>query len=84
MTVKELIKELEKYDWKMKVYVYDREDQTYDDSFEFKQQVESFMIWEDWKPIASRIDKDYAFAKQSTKERKKVVHKDILVIYADY
>ena len=84
MLVKEFIKELQKYDGDMKVYIYDREDNTYDDSFEFTQQIESFMIWEDWKPIASRIDKNQELAEQSTKQWKNKIQKDVVVIYADY
>ena len=84
MTVKELIEELQKYDWDMKVYVYDREDHTHDDYIEVKQEIESFLLWEDWKPIWSRIDRTLEEAEENTKKREKAVRKDILVIYADY
>ena len=84
MKVKELIKELEKFDWDMKVYVYDREDNTHDDSFVFKQEIESFLLWEDWKPIWSRIDKTLEEAEEKTKKWKLPLKKDVLVIYADY
>ena len=40
MKVKELIKELEKFDWDMEVVVYDREDHTYDDCIEIKKEIE--------------------------------------------
>ena len=85
MKVKDLIKELQKFDWEMKVYVYDREDNTHDDSFEFKKEIESFCIWSDWKPIWSRIDKNKELAMINTLKRKNnIIQRDVLVIYADY
>lgn len=84
MKVKELIKELEKFDWDMEVVVYDREDHTYDDCIEIKKEIESYMVGKDGKPIWSRIDKTIGEAEENTKKREKAVRKDILVIYADY
>ena len=85
MKVKELIEELKKYDENMKVVVYDWEDNTHDDSFTFKKEIESFYIWSDWKPIWSRIDKNKEMAMINTLKRKnKIVQRDVLVIYADY
>jgi len=51
MKVKELIKELEKFDWDMDVVVYDREDHTHDDYIELKKEILSYMIGKDGKPL---------------------------------
>ena len=84
MTVWELIKELKKYDEKMQVVVDDWEDYTHDDCIELNKEVQSFMIWEDWKPIGSRIDKTIEEALHKTKNWDRVERREILVIYADY
>ena len=88
MKIKELIEKLQEYDENMEVVIYDWEDNTYDNAFEFSKEIESYMMWKDWKPIWSRIDKELSTAKIITDKRGKqwcdVVHKDILVIYADY
>lgn len=85
MKIKDFIKELQKYDEDMEVVIYDWEDNTYDNAFEFKKEIESYCIWTDWKPIWSRIDKNQELAMINTfKWKNKVVQKDILVIYADY
>lgn len=84
MTVKELIKELQKYDENMEVVIYDREDRTHDTVFEFSKEIESYMIWKNWKPLWSRIDKTKELAEINTSKWERKTQKDILVIYADY
>ena len=88
MTVKELIEELKKYDEDMEIVIYDWEDKTHDTTFKFSKEIESYMIWKDWKPIWSRIDRELSTAKIITDTRFQkwynVIHKDILVIYPDY
>ena len=88
MKIKELIEKLQEYDEDMEVVIYDWEDKTYDNAFEFSKEIESYMMWKDWKPVWSRIDKELSTAKIITDKRVKqwydVIHKDILVIYADY
>ena len=84
MKIKDLIKKLQEYDGEMKIYVYDWEDHYYDDYFEFHKEVESYMIGSDWKPLASRIDKNIDEAKFKTSKWKNRIHKDIVVIYPDY
>lgn len=84
MKVKELIKELEKFDWDMNVYVYDREDHTHDNYIELKQEIESFSFYKDWSLLWSRIDKTLEEAEKKTEKRDKVKRENVLVIYADY
>lgn len=84
MKIKDFIKELQKYDEDMEVVVYDWEDNTYDNAFEFSKEIESYCIWTDWKPIWSRIDKNMKQALINTAKWNRIVQKDILVIYADY
>lgn len=84
MKIKDFIKELKKYDENIEVVVYDWEDKTYDNYFEFNEEVESYKIWKDWKPIWSRVDKNLAQAELNTWDRWKVVRKPILVIYPDW
>lgn len=85
MKIKDLIKKLQEYDEEIEVVIYDWEDNTYDNSFEFSKEIESYCIWSDWKPIWSRIDKNEEMAYYNTRNWKnKIKRKDILVIYADY
>jgi len=85
MKIKDFIKELQKFDEDMEVVIYDWEDRTYDNAFEFKKEIESICIWKDWKPIGSRIDKNEEMAYYNTRNWKnEIKRKDILVIYADY
>ena len=51
MKIKDFIKELQKYDENMEIVIYDWEDNTYDNAFEFSKEIESYCIWTDWKPI---------------------------------
>ena len=84
MKVKELIEKLKEYDGEMQVVVYDREDHTYDDCIELNKEIQSFMLWADWKPLGSRIDRTLEEAEENTKKWKLPLKRDILVIYADY
>ena len=84
MKVKELIKELEKYDWDMNVYVWDWEDYTVDDCLELKQEIESFSFYKDGSLLWSRVDPTLEEAEKKTEKRDKVERRNVLVIYADY
>ena len=83
MKVKELIKELEKFDWDMEVVVYDREEHTYDDVFTFKKKARAYTE-NKWKRKWIDIYEDMEQAKKRTKWVEWVKYDDILVIYADY
>lgn len=85
MKIKDFIKELQKFDENMEVVIYDWDDNTYDNDFEFSKEIESYMMWKDWEPIWSRIDKNEEMAYYNTRDWKnEIIRKDILVIYADY
>lgn len=61
MKIKELIKKLQEYneDSEIAIHIY-WDDYSYVwiwlDEVDFKEKIESFMIWKDWKPIWSRFD----------------------------
>jgi hypothetical protein len=86
MKVKELIKELQKFDWDMEVNIYDREDNMHCDSFEFKVEVEWFSHYKDGSLLGSKIFPTQEKAEEAAKEHERLnpTYRNVLTIYADY
>lgn len=86
MKVKELIKELEKFDWEMEVNVFDREDRMYCDCIDLKVEVEWFSHYKDGSLLGSKIFHTQEEAEETAKEYKWInpTYKNVLIIYADY
>ena len=86
MKVKELIKELEKFDWDMEVNIFDWEDNMHCDSFDFKVEVEWFSHYKDGSLLGSKIFKTLEEAQSTAKEHKWLdpTYRNVLTIYADY
>ena len=70
MKVKELIKELKKYDEDVEVMVYDYENLDHVDNIELRKQVEVFMCNWAWEPIGSVITNDYESAMEHASANK--------------
>lgn len=86
MKVKELIEELQKFNWDMEVAIYDREDKTYDNYFEFNVETLATGRNSVWKIVHSDVFKNRQIASLITYKDKwrNVKYEDILIIYADY